>query len=450
MARLVTTTVPKGLERIPGIHELAGLLQPNGRLWGEQAEDFQWADAAAFLGNDGPRYHYLSRPRGGAKSSDLAAFALVAMGSLPDDSRGYAVAADREQAARIIGMMWGYILRMEWTAYYGPARAYSVSLLDPRVEMRALASDSSSAYGLLPHLLIIDEIHQWPSTATARDVWDAIVTSAPKVAGCRMAVMSTAGDPAHWTRRIRDHAVADERWRAHEVPGPVPWIDPESLAEQERLLPPSVFARLHMNQWTESEDRLVSPGALEECVRLPGPSEPDVAHRYVIGLDVGLTHDRTACVVAHMDEGTIVVDLIRTWQGRPDAPVDLASVGAWLAEVGERYHRATLCYDPHEATSIIQGLGWRPSRMVPYRFSESSVGHLAMGLYGVLRGRQLALYPDAELLAEMADVRLRETSPNVYRIDHDPSKHDDRVIALALAVQHLLGAKPRRLLRSVA
>ena len=430
---------------------LASLIQPDGRRWGDVATSWQWEDAAAILGGK-ERYHYLSRPRGGSKTGDLAAISLVAMDALPDDSTAYAIAADRDQAARLIAMMWGYILRMEWGAKgdrYGPARAWSVTQLDPRVRMEALASDGASAYGLLPHWLVVDEIHQWLSTPNARGVWDAIVSAAPKVPGCRMVVMSTAGDPAHWTRRIRDHAVSDARWHAHEVPGPVPWIDPEDLAEQQRLLSPSVFARLHLNQWTESEDRLVSPGALEECVTLAGPSEPVAGVAYVIGLDIGLTHDRTAATVAHLADGVVVVDLVTTWQGTPLEPVNLAAVREWLALVGETYNRATLVYDPHEATAIIQGLGWRKSRMQAYAFSQSSVGHLAMALYQVLRGRQLALYPDAELLAEMAAVRLRETQPNVYRLDHDPSRHDDRVIALALVVQHLMAARPRRLLRCV-
>ena len=34
-------------------------------------------------------------------------------------------------------------------------------------------------------------------------------------------------------------------------------------------------------------------------------------------------------------------------------------------------------------------------------------------------------------------MRLIETSPNVYRLDHDPDRHDDRTVALALCVLHL-------------
>jgi len=429
-----------------GLSDLGRLIQPDGSRWGDRATEWQWADAAAILDPDPPHYHYLSRSRGASKTSDLAAVSLIAMRRLPDDATAYAVAADREQAARLIAMMWGYIQRMGWLMHYGPSRSWSVTQVGPRVRMEAIASDSASAYGLLPSLLVVDEIHQWYSTPSARNTWEAIVTSAPKVPGCRLVVMSTAGDPAHWTKRIRDHAVDDPRWRAHEVPGPTPWVTPEALEEQRQLLAPSSFARLHLNQWTESEDRLVSPGALGECITLDGPSLPDRRHSYVIGLDIGLTHDRTAAVVAHMDDGTVVVDLVVAWAGTRDAPVNLADVGRWITTVGEDY-RATLVYDPHEAAALVQGLGWRKRRMVAYNFSQSSVGHLAMALYQVIRARRIALYPDAELLDEMANVRLRETQPQIYRIDHEPGRHDDRVIALALATRHLMDQRPRRVLR---
>jgi phage FluMu gp28-like protein len=55
-----------------------------------------------------------------------------------------------------------------------------------------------------------------------------------------------------------------------------------------------------------------------------------------------------------------------------------------------------------------------------------------------------ALPDDEELLDELANVRLRESAPGVYRMDHDPDRHDDRAVALALAAHHLVTRVPRR------
>jgi hypothetical protein len=35
-------------------------------------------------------------------------------------------------------------------------------------------------------------------------------------------------------------------------------------------------------------------------------------------------------------------------------------------------------------------------------------------------------------------VRLRESSPGVFRLDHDRDRHDDRAVALALAASYLV------------
>lgn len=60
-----------------------------------------------------------------------------------------------------------------------------------------------------------------------------------------------------------------------------------------------------------------------------------------------------------------------------------------------------------------------------------------MNLHQLLRERRLALPDDPDLLEELANVRLRETSPGVLRLDHDPDKHDDHAVALALAAYEL-------------
>jgi hypothetical protein len=58
------------------------------------------------------------------------------------------------------------------------------------------------------------------------------------------------------------------RWRVADYVGTLPWADADDLAEQRRLLPESVYLRLHENRWTSSEDRLVSAADLAACVTL--------------------------------------------------------------------------------------------------------------------------------------------------------------------------------------
>ena len=90
-------------------------------------------------------------------------------------------------------------------------------------------------------------------------------------------------------------------WRVSEMPGPVPWVSPDDLAGQQRPLPASAYARLHLNQWTAAEDGLVLPDDRAACVTLDGPRNPDPPYRYVIGLDLGLKNGRSVLAVCHSE-----------------------------------------------------------------------------------------------------------------------------------------------------
>ena len=87
-------------------------------------------------------------------------------------------------------------------------------------------------------------------------------------------------------------------------------------------------------------------------------------------------------------------------------------------------------------------VGWKrwddwTRKVEEFTFSAQSVGRLASTLTLPIRNHALPLPDDPDLIDELANLRLRETSPGVLRIDHDPDKHDDRAIALALAAHRL-------------
>ena len=125
--------------------------------------------------------------------------------------------------------------------------------------------------------------------------------------------------------------------------------------------------------------------------------------------------------------------------------VRLEDVEAWLYETVRAYSRAEVVCDPWQAAHLIQNLRNRRVRIQEFPFSTQSVGRLAITLYRLLRDHQVALPDDPDLIDELANVKLVETAPSSYRIDHEASAHDDRVISLALAAHRLVttSAKPK-------
>jgi phage terminase large subunit-like protein len=425
---------------------LLGLRLEDGCRWGEAALPWQRADAEAVLDRCGPRLHYLTRPRGASKTTDLAAVTVAALvEQLPPRSRSYAVAADRDQGALLLDALAGFVHRTEGLASAVKVEAWRATSTRTGATIEVLAADESSSWGLKPHLLVVDEFAAWKTTAGPRRLWASLFSSLAKTADSRLAILTTAGEPSHPAHKLLQRARTSDRWSVSEQPGPTPWLDPADLDEQKAELPAWEFERLHLNRWTESADRLVAGTDLDACITLDGPREwrRHSPASYVLAVDVGLVNDSTVLAVCSRDRDSDVValDNLIVWQGSRAHPVSLEAVEATIVETWEGYRHPPLTLDPWQGALLAQRLRRRGLRVVEHPFTVSSVSKLALRLHGAIRDQAIALYPDDELVQELRNVRLRESSPGVYRLDHDHGQHDDRAIALALCVDHLLARR---------
>ncbi|HTL42443.1 MAG TPA: hypothetical protein VL294_13310 [Pseudolysinimonas sp.] len=421
---------------------LAGLvLDDEGTAWGDVAEPFQREDAAAIITGirpADPRMHFLTRPRGGSKTTDLAAVLLVVLlTQAPRRSTSHAYARDQDQAGLLLDALRALAERSHLGSLL-TIGAETVVVKATGARLRVESADAASAFGRVPFFVVCDELAQWPTTRGARTLWEAIVSGLPKKRDSRLVVLTSAGDPAHWAARIIERSRRSPRWRVSEVPGPLPWISPDDLAEQRDLLPASAFARLHLNRWTASEDRLVSVEDLRACVTLDGPLEYDPDHRYVMGLDLGLRNDRTVLTVCHAERQEtggprVVLDRLAVLQGSKGRDVVLADVEALALQTSRAYGHARIRLDPWQAVGLAQRLRESGIEVEEWAFTSQSVGRLGQSLHLLLRDHRLALPDDAELLDELLNVRLRESAPGVYRLDHDAGNHDDRAVSLGLA-----------------
>jgi phage terminase large subunit-like protein len=325
----------------------------------------------------------------------------------------------------VLDAVVGFAARTDGLAGALTVENYKATVNHSGAALRIMSADGASAFGLTPHMVIVDEFAQWPTTPGPRRLWQAILSAVPKVSGARLVILTTAGDPAHPAHKVLVDAKSSPRWRVHEVPGPVPWISAEALAEQQRLLPESQYRRLHLNQWVTAEDSLVDGEDLAACVALDGPVDPRPGVAYRIGVDLGLKNDRTAVAVCHLGGVAVVLDRLLVFQGTRRHPVRLDDVEEAVFEAARRYNGARVHLDPWQAVGLGQRLARRGVRVDEYTFSAQSVGRLASTLFRLLRDRHVALPDDEALLDELANVRLRETSPGVLRMEHDPDKHDD-------------------------
>jgi phage terminase large subunit-like protein len=203
---------------------------------------------------------------------------------------------------------------------------------------------------------------------------------------------------------------------------------------------------LWCNEWSQSEDALVSGDDLEAALREDDfPLAPVDGVSYVTAVDVGTVNDRTVVVVAHKeatgDVERVLVDRVFKWQGSRRHAVDLDAVEAQIIEAVGRYPGPVIL-DPHQAVQIKQRLIKRGINAEQFDFTTQSVGKLASTLLVLLRSRRLSLPNDPLLVAELSAVRIVENSAGTPRLQHDSGKHDDIAVACALAAYRLTDGTP--------
>ncbi len=432
---------------------LYSLVLENGKLWGQEAAEFQIDDAEAIFDTSGPPWHFLTRPRGGSKTTDVAGVSLswLATEATPG-SRGYVVATSEEQASELIDAASGFVNRTEILKGYIGVEATSLYAANGAT-VRVMTADGSSAWGKGRDtgLIILDEFAQWPETRKSRRVWTAMLSSTQKTPGLRLIILTSAGEPAHFSydvlREAREGTYASQ-WHVSETPGPVPWVSQAALDAQRPHLTESEFARLHLNQWTEEEDRLVSADDLREACVLDGDLPPKAGVRYIITVDLGVKIDPTVVVVSHVEPienepraKRVVVDHLKRWVPTRKQPVRLAQVEEYLGQISRLYHRAPIHGDPSQFHEMRQNLSAQGINAKEFKFTPTSVGELGSALVLALRNHQLWLPDREDLREELLHVRLKESSPGSYRLDHDPKRHDDQAVTIGMAVHLLLGKR---------
>lgn len=424
------------------------LVLENDETWGEAAADFQIADADAIFG-EGALWHYLTRPRGGSKTTDTAAFCL---GWLAADAKplqnGYVVATSEEQATELTSAAHGFVARTPVLADYIGVESTTLYAANGAT-VKVLTSDGSSAFGKGRDtgLIILDEFAQWPETKKMHRLWVAMLSATQKTPGLRLIILTSAGEPGHMSYGVLKTAMTDhEHWRVSQVPGPVPWVSQVALEGQRKLLSDAEYARLHLNQWTEDEDRLLSELDWEAAALLRGKQPPQPGQRYIVTCDIGVKVDATVIVVAHAEPfehnpsvKRVVVDHLERWVPKRGREVNLGMIEKYLADISAEYGNAPIYGDPSQFLQMKQDLALMGRRVNEFKFTPTSVGELGSAMVMALQNHQVWLPNYDDLRDELLNVRLKESSPGVYRLDHDDKRHDDQAVAIGMAVHTLLG-----------
>ena len=152
-------------------------------------------------------YSFLTRARGASKTTDLAAVALALLLDADDAARLYWVAADSDQGKLAIDSIAG--LRRSYAEPRRSRRRFRRAACSrPRPARRSTCSLPTlrELGGCALLRCSADELANWADTTHPRRVWEAVSSAVAKSPDARLVVLTTAGDPAHFSAKILEHA----------------------------------------------------------------------------------------------------------------------------------------------------------------------------------------------------------------------------------------------------
>ena len=408
-------------------------------LW--QREDFAALDAGwkrcIGQGEGGIQRAYLERPRGHAKTSDIATMATWALIAARKAIVGVVAAGDLDQARLLRDSVDRLVKGNPWLGLLLTVNNYRIANRVTGSTCDIIASDVETSYGLTPDFLVCDELTHW----TKEQMWASMFSSAAKRPDCMVLIIANAGvgEGTSWQWRIREAARMEPTWYFRRLDGPcASWISEALLAEQRMMLPPAAYRRLWLNQWVRGTGDAMAPADIEACCTIAEiPERGYDGWTHIQGLDLGIKRDHAALVVLACKPGQGKVKLAhcQSWKPPQGGEVDLMAVQRAVAECSQRYGSTVTFYDPHQCALMAQQLRRAGYRMEEQPFVGQALNRMASTILQAFSSRRIELYRDEELIRDLLRLVIVQ-KPYGYKLEavSDEFGHADRAIALAIAL----------------
>lgn len=406
---------------------------------------------------------YLERPRGHSKTTDLAVTAVWALAFAARPIRGYAYAADKDQAGLLKAAMANILRLNPWLGKVLEVQKSSVHNVKEGhpgygSELSIEASDVASSWGINPDLIIADELTHWEGDGS---LWHSLVSSAIKRTNCLLCVIANAGFIDSWQWGVRETARTDEDWIFRRLEGTqASWFTEKRLAATRRMLPPIAFSRLFENLWSTGGGDALTAEDVNFAFK-PELEPLDCAQAgwdYVAGLDLAVSRHASAIVILgvkrrYQGHGSIRLAFTRIWRPSKDKKINLQSIEDAIIDLHMRFRLRCLNYDPWQATHMAQrlsaaGVGMSPhyhgryeaefTRRVPMSevpHTGSNLQAMASTIIEAFNDRRIELYENADLRRDLLKFRVEEKSYGFRLVSpQDEYGHGDTGSAFALAM----------------
>jgi phage terminase large subunit-like protein len=340
-------------------------------------------------------------------------------------------------------------------------------------ELTIISADTASSWGLLVDFVVADEVCHWRN----EDLWVSLLSAVAKKEAAVMVVIANAGFQESWQWPLREKIRADAGWYFSRLDGPrASWIAADRLAEQRRLLPSIAFDRLWGNVWSSGAGDALEADLIEAALTQAGPmAGAELGWVFAAGLDLGLSRDASALVLVgrhvgwcerverekpvrpagveamvelglmdaaeaeaeevwHAATGRTRLAGVRVWRPAAGRKVELEEVESEVVRAHERFALRAVAYDPWQGAYLAERLAKRGIAAVPVDPVPGNLREMATATLELFRERQVDLYREGDLLADLRALRVVERQYG-FRLDspRDARGHGDAASAFVLA-----------------
>lgn len=412
----------------------------------------------------GVRAATLSVPRGGGKSTLLAAIALYCLfdkqASLGGQPQIPVCAVTYQQAMRAVFLVAVEMVKAnpnleERALIYSGIGTTKIRCVPTGGEMFPLAvSDPSAAQGYDPGpIAIVDEIgHIDPAS------YQAVLLASGKRPGTVVVAIGTAGpskeNNALWDLRqkiangvdIPGHVYVeysapdgwdpyDEKtWYAAQPALAEGFLDIEAYRMAAKLSPEAEFTVYRLNKFTDNLDSWLGPNGLTIWRGLTDPYPLVPGAKTWGGLDVGLRHDSTALVLVQERPDGRHHAVAKIWFPTTTEVVDLHDVAGYIREVCERYDVEAIAYDPRLVEYMATELADEGYPMVEIPQSVERLTPMVGELFKAIKEGRITHDGDEAFQTQVLNAVPRLNQRGFTLAKHGKTKGKiDAAVALALA-----------------
>lgn len=432
------------------------------------------------------RISYLEVARKNGKSAISSGVALYLLdGDREPGAEVYSAATKRDQAKIVHGEACRMVKASPMLKQFITVRSDSIFVTDTNSKFEPLSSDYNSLDGLNVHGVIVDELHAHKT----RDLWDILETATGARRQPLMFAITTAGvsrqsvcrELHDYLEKVLEGTLEDDSFcgviftldEGDDYADESVWIkanpnldvsmkrdDLRDKLRKAKEAPAALnaFLRLHMNIWTQSETRWLSPDAWAACSGQTPMEQLKDAPCYA-GLDLSSTTDISAFVLKFPETGDVL-----SWYWIPEDKMwkrerrDRVPFSAWARHgyveptpgnvidyeyIKERIRAIKaefrglreIGYDPWNATQIAIQLEEEGFNVVPVRQGYQTLSPAAKELEREVLSGELK-HGGNPVLSWMASNVVLSTDP-AENIKPDKSKSIERIdgiVALCIAI----------------